>query len=350
MRPHRQPIHVLSSWVRRQPPKVKAFLAVVSGMAALVLLRFIVHDHDNLFVASEAVHSIGIAVLIYKLMKEKTCAGLSLKSQELTAMFLAVRLYCSFVMEYDIHTLLDLSTLAATLWVIYMIRFNLRSSYMADKDNFAIYYVVSKSFNSLHLQSEIGLLCHKLLVHNLSLTESIPELQYIFLDGKLLYNFEDSCDHHLWYISLSFLTTESKRFFSSYWLKVIPCAVLALLIHPSTSHHFINRIFWAFCVYLEAVSVLPQLRVMQNTKIVEPFTAHYVFALGVARFLACAHWVLQVLDSRGHLLVALGYGLWPSMVLISEIVQTFILADFCYYYIKSVLGGQLVLRLPSGVV
>ncbi|XLU92947.1 hypothetical protein S245_007299, partial [Arachis hypogaea] len=43
--------------------------------------------------------------------------------------------------------------------------------------------------------------------------------------------------------------------------------------------------------------------------IVEPFTAHYVFVLGVARFLSCAHWVLQVLDTRGHLLVALGYGL-----------------------------------------
>ena len=27
---------------------------------------------------------------------------------------------------------------------------------------------------------------------------------------------------------------------------------------------------------------------------VEPFTAHYVFALGIARFLSCAHWVLQV--------------------------------------------------------
>ncbi|MBA0591788.1 hypothetical protein Gorai_008786, partial [Gossypium raimondii] len=94
-----------------------------------------------------------------------------------------------------------------------------------------------------------------------------------------------------------------------------PCAALALFIHPSTSHNLVNRIFWAFCVYLEAVSVLPQLRVMQNTKIVEPFTAHYVFALGVARFLSCAHWVLQVLDSRGHLLVALGYGLWPSMCL-----------------------------------
>lgn len=75
MRAPRRPIHTISTWVRRQPPKVKAFLAVVSGMAALVLLRFIVHDHDNLFVAAEAVHSIGISVLIYKLMKEKTCAG-----------------------------------------------------------------------------------------------------------------------------------------------------------------------------------------------------------------------------------------------------------------------------------
>lgn len=69
-------------------------------------------------------------------------AGLSVKSQDLTALFLAARLYCSFVMEYDIHTVLDTATLATTLWVIYMIRFKLRTSYMEDKDNFAISYVV----------------------------------------------------------------------------------------------------------------------------------------------------------------------------------------------------------------
>ncbi|PPD78102.1 hypothetical protein GOBAR_DD24988 [Gossypium barbadense] len=137
-------------WVRRQPPKVKTFLAVVSGMVALVLLRVIVNDHDNLFVAAEAVHSIGISVLIYKLTKEKTCAGI----------------------------------------------------------RFLLFFSMNE---------------------------------------------------------------------------VVPCAVLALCIHPTTSHNLLNRISWAFCVYLEAISVLPQLRVMQNTKIVEPFTAHYVFALGVAR-------------------------------------------------------------------
>jgi hypothetical protein len=51
------------------------------------------------------------------------------------------------------------------------------------------------------------------------------------------------------------------------WMQAVPCAALALFIHPSTSHHVVNRILWAFCVYLEAVSVLPQLRVMQNTKV-----------------------------------------------------------------------------------
>lgn len=272
MKGKKNPTHAVKLWLRRQPPMVKAVLAIAAAIAAIVFLRMVVHDHDSLFVAAEAVHAVGIAVLIYKLTKEKTCAGLSLKSQECTALFLAVRLYCSFVMEYDIHTILDTATLATTLWVIYMMRFKLRSTYMEDKDNFANYCVV------------------------------------------------------------------------------VPCAILAALVHPSTVHNIINRVSWAFCVYLESVSVLPQLRVMQNTKIVEPFTAHYVFALGVARFLSCAHWILQVLDTRGRLLTALGRGLWPPMVLLSEVVQTFILADFCYYYVKSLVGGQLVLRLPSGVV
>ncbi|KAH7523513.1 hypothetical protein FEM48_Zijuj06G0019400 [Ziziphus jujuba var. spinosa] len=290
MKAPRKPIHAVSTWLRRQPPKIKAFLAVVSGMTALVFLRLVVNDHDNLFVAAEAIHALGISVLIYKLMKEKTCAGLSLKSQELTAIFLAVRLYCSFVMEYDIHTVLDSATFGTTLWVIYMIRFQLKSSYMDDKDNFPIYYVVRP--------------------------------------------------HRHFGIFLFVMSPDRKREGESqlkdeiFISMLVPCAVLSLAVHPTTQHNILNRIFWAFCVYLEAVSVLPQLRVMQNTKIVEPFTAHYVFALGVARFLSCAHWVLQVLDTRGRLLTALGYGLWPSMVLLSEIVQTFILADFCYYYVK----------------
>lgn len=73
-----------------------------------------------------------------------------------------------------------------------------------------------------------------------------------------------------------------------------PCLLLAVVAHPSTRHNIVFRVFWAFCVYLEAVSVLPQLRMMQKAKVIEKFTAHYVFALGLSRFISCAHWILQV--------------------------------------------------------
>lgn len=176
-------------WVKKQPPKVKAALGVLIGIMTLIFLRFVIRDHDNLFLAAEFVHAVGIGCLIYKLMKENSCSGLSLKSQELTAIFLMVRLYCSLVMEFDIHTLLDFLTFLTTAWVIYMMRFKLKATSSEDLDNLPTYYVLG------------------------------------------------------------------------------PCAVMAILIHPGTSHHIINRVLWAFCVYLEAVSVMPQLRVMQNTRV-----------------------------------------------------------------------------------
>jgi ER lumen protein retaining receptor len=263
------PVNQLFAWVRKQSMKVKTTLAVVSVLFLLVALRFLIRDHNYFFVASEFSHFVGIVVLIYKLTTQKTCSGLSLKSQELTAIFLAVRLCCSFLMEGDIHTILDLSTLVSTLWVIYMIRYKLNSTYDEELDNMKIYYLV------------------------------------------------------------------------------LPCAVLGILVHPYTQHAIIPRMLWAFCVYLEALSVLPQLRMMQNTKMVEPFTAHYVFALGVARFFSCAHWIIQVYETRGRYLFLVGAGyIWLPMVLLSEIVQTFILADFCYYYVKSVINGQLMISLP----
>lgn len=155
----------------------------------LILLYFVVEDHDNLFVMSETVHFAGIGALAYKLLRKRNCGGLSLRTQELTAVFLLVRMFCSFMMEYDIHTLLDLLTLAATGWVVYMLRGPLKGSYQADMD----------SVNPL--------------------------------------------------------------------LVLLPCLGLAVIAHPSTRHNIVFRVLWAFCVYLEAVSVLPQLRMMQRAKV-----------------------------------------------------------------------------------
>ena len=128
---------------------------------------------------------------------------------------------------------------------------------------------------------------------------------------------------------------------------VAPCLLLAVFIKPKTTHHYFNRIMWALCVYLEAVSVYPQLKLLQNLKVVtDTYTSHYVFALGVSRFFSCAHWVLQFVDREKDFIEALGSGIWPLFVVMSELTQTVILADFCWHYLKAMAAGSGTIRLP----
>ena len=253
----------------------KTLLVALATCSIVLVLYLVVDNHDTLFIMAETVHFIGILILAYKLIKERSCLGLSMQTQEVTAIFLAIRLYCSFVMEYDWHTILDLLTLVATLWVLSTMK---------------------------------GALKHNYEQHNKPID--------------------------------SIMT----------WQVLVPCILMAFVAHPQTTHNIVNRVLWATCVYLEAVSVLPQLRVMQSAKVVERWTANYVFSLGVARFLSCAHWILQIFDGQSYLKTALTTGIWPIMVLVSEIVQTFILADFCYFYVLSFADGGKVVRLPAGLV
>ncbi|CAD7697255.1 unnamed protein product [Ostreobium quekettii] len=268
----RDALAVVVKWMKSRSPREKTILSVAAGILVLFILWIVIEDHDFLFVLAEICHFIGIALLVYKLFNNKTCVGISLRSQELTFLFLAVRLYCSFMMEYDIHTVLDALTLLATGWVIYTMMFQLKHTYQVELDTLMTAYVAG------------------------------------------------------------------------------PCVLLAIIIHPSTTHIWIHKVLWASCVYIEAVSVLPQLRLMQKNKVVERFTGHYVFCLGLSRFFSCAHWILQIMDGNSLLMHIWGYGPWPVLVLLSEVVQTFILADFCYYYVKSYAQGSGVVRLPENVV
>lgn len=134
-------------------------------------------------------------------------------------------------------------------------------------------------------------------------------------------------------------------------VQVVPCAVLALVCHPRTQHALPNRVAWAFCVFVEAASVAPQVAMMQRCQRIERFTGHYVAALAAARFLSCAHWILQMVSARNtQLWAALGSGLWPVLVLASEVVQTAVLADFVYYYLRALASGVDVVTLPAGIV
>ena len=57
--------------------------------------------------------------------------------------------WCSFMMEYDVHTVLDMLTLVATAAVIYQLRVKLVDTYQDDQDSVKTYYVVR--FCHLHV-------------------------------------------------------------------------------------------------------------------------------------------------------------------------------------------------------
>ncbi|KAE9603368.1 putative ER lumen protein retaining receptor [Lupinus albus] len=56
---------------------------------------------------------------------------------------------------------------------------------------------------------------------------------------------------------------------------------------------------------------------------------------------------LQIYETKGLFLFFIGSGYtWSSISFFSQMVESFILIDFCYYYIKSFMQGQLLSKMP----
>jgi ER lumen protein retaining receptor len=71
---------------------------------------------------------------------------------------------------------------------------------------------------------------------------------------------------------------------------LIPTVVLSLLLN----HEFAAmEILWTLSIYLESVAILPQLFMVQKTGEAESITSHYLFALGIYRFLYILNWVYR---------------------------------------------------------
>ena len=116
---------------------------------------------------------------------------------------------------------------------------------------------------------------------------------------------------------------------------VAPCAVLAFFTNIYTGFSFIE-LFWIFSIYLEALAIVPQLIILQRYREVENLTAHYVFFLGIYRFLYIFNWVYRSYHET--------YYKHNWIVYICGVVQTCLYLDFFYYYILSKkTGGKLSL-------
>ena len=106
-----------------------------------------------------------------------------------------------------------------------------------------------------------------------------------------------------------------------------PCAILAVL---STHEYTIAEILWTFSVWLEAVAILPQLVLLQQSREVENLTSNFVAAMGAYRLFYILNWVYLYFGDQPVLLSAV----------IGGVVQVGLYVDFFYYYARSKWYGQ----------
>lgn len=120
--------------------------------------------------------------------------------------------------------------------------------------------------------------------------------------------------------------------------------MLAILVHPNLNGDFLSDVCWTASMYLESISVVPQLYFFQRNKgKIEMLTAHFVVALGVARVMDGIFWAYSYKELKDTNAGSLpGY-----LAMFSQLVHVIVLGDFFYYYALAVKKGTGTMALPS---
>ena len=118
---------------------------------------------------------------------------------------------------------------------------------------------------------------------------------------------------------------------------VVPCLLLASFVNEASWSsdswaRIAMEILWAFSLFLEAVAILPQLKMLHQLEDTTNITKHYMATLGAYRGFYILNWIYR--------LYAESY--WHWIAVISGIVQTLLYIDFFILYYQSVL-----MSLPS---
>lgn len=125
-----------------------------------------------------------------------------------------------------------------------------------------------------------------------------------------------------------------------------PTLLFAALFHPSLNKDFLSDTAWTYAMYLESFAILPQLFLFQKQSktcaTVDPLIGHFVAALGFSRIVEMGFWMNsfhELADRNGNRHVGV-------LVLGTQIVHLVIMGDFFYFYLRSVKKG-LPIQLPS---
>ncbi|CAN6553246.1 unnamed protein product [Malus baccata var. baccata] len=148
--------------------------------------------------------------------------------------------------------------------------------------------------------------------------------------------------------------------FRHYFL-IAGCFLLALLVNEKFTFQEERQIFrhsrlvlWAFSIYSAAVSIIPQLVLLQRSGNVDNLTGQYVFLLWANRALYILNWIYRYFTEliKFVFLFALGGAGLNTVCMVffvpcvAGLVQTALYADFFYYYFLS-WKNNAKLQLPA---
>uniref|UniRef100_A0A671LN82 ER lumen protein-retaining receptor 2-like n=1 Tax=Sinocyclocheilus anshuiensis TaxID=1608454 RepID=A0A671LN82_9TELE len=111
-------------------------------------------------------------------------------------------------------------------------------------------------------------------------------------------------------------------------LKISISAIRAIIKKFQSTKDITNlrgrrRIMWTFSIYLESVSILPQLFMISKTGEAETITTHYLFFLGLYRALYLINWIWRFYFE----------GFFDMIAIVAGVVQTILYCDFFYLYV-----------------
>ncbi|RXN31288.1 ER lumen -retaining receptor 2 [Labeo rohita] len=188
-------------------------------------------------------HLAAIIILLLKIWKSRSCAGISGKSQILFALVFTTRyldLLTSFISLYN--TIMKVIYIACAYATVYLIYAKFKATYDGNHDTFRVEFLV------------------------------------------------------------------------------VPVGGLAFLVNHDFSP---LEILWTFSIYLESVSILPQLFMISKTGEAETITTHYLFFLGLYRALYLINWIWRFYFES----------FFDMIAIVAGIVQTILYCDFFYLYV-----------------
>ncbi|KAA8533483.1 hypothetical protein F0562_031083 [Nyssa sinensis] len=142
---------------------------------------------------------------------------------------------------------------------------------------------------------------------------------------------------HLLSIIVLFLKIRTMKSCAGISLKTQELYVIVFVTRYLDLFTSVMEVLWSFSLYLEAVAILPQLKLLQRSKNIDNLTGNYVFLLGAYRALYLINWIYRFFTENHRTR-------WIPWI--SGLVQTALYADFFYYYIKSWKNHE-KLKLPA---